>query len=296
MQLAPRDQALLGLLDSTPLTAALVVKASVSFGGEPFRDERRARERLQALARMRLVKDFPLAVVGGGLANYYKLTTEGYRVIRGAEAVLPHRSYFGELTPSRLAHTLDLAEAIVHLQVCAHTHRIRVTQFHRENELLLETGTHRVAPDYHWQLSVAGRMFNVLLELDRSTETLDGYAATSIRTKLLAYEAYQDHVLGLWQRGNCLGDRPAFRVVFLTRSAERALHILALARECARNPDRRLCYAATLDGFLAEADGLRQPIFLDHHGRWQALANPFPASVFQRAPVRIAPFVQPALL
>lgn len=296
MPLAPRDQALLVLLDRTPLTAALVVRASVTFGGEPFRDERRARERLQTLKRARLINDYPLAVVGGGLANYYKLTPEGYRVVRGSEAALPHRSYFGELAPSRLAHTLDLAEAIVHTQVTAHSHRIRVNQFHRENELLLEVGTHRVAPDCHWQLSAVGRVFNVLVELDRGTESLDGHAATSLRTKLLAYEAYQDHVLRLWQQGNCRGDRPAFRVVFLTRSAERALHILALARECARNPDRRLGYAATLDGFLAETDALRQPICLDHHGRWQALVNPYPSAVYQRAPVRIAPFVQPALL
>lgn len=117
MHLAPRDQALLGGLDRTPLTAALVVNASVVWPQidstiEPFRDERRARERLQALAHAPLVKGFSLAVVGGGLGNYYRLTPEGYRVLHGVETPLPHRSFFSELTPSRLAHTLDLAEAI----------------------------------------------------------------------------------------------------------------------------------------------------------------------------------------
>ncbi len=296
MQLAPRDQALLTLLDRTPATAAQIVRASVAFGGEPFRDERRARERLQALARAKLVRDFSLAVAGGGLANYYKLAPEGYRLVRGPDATLPHRSFFAELPPSRLAHTLALAETIVHIQACGHRHRIHLSHFHRENELVLETGSHRVVPDCHVQFAFAGGTFNVLIELDRSTESLDGHAATSIRTKLLAYEAYQDHVLGIWKQARERGERPSFRVTFLTLTAERALHILALARECARNSDRRLCYAATIDGFLAEGNGLRAPIFLDHHGHWQALVNPYSTSHFQRAPVRIAPFVQPAIL
>jgi hypothetical protein len=251
---------------------------------------------MQALSRETIVRSFALAVSGGGLANYYKLTPEGFRIVHGPDAPLPHRSHFAALPPSRLSHTLSLADAIVHVHACAHASRIRLAGFHRENDLVLEVGSHRVVPDCHVQLSVAGRTFNTLFELDRGSETLDGIAATNIRAKLQAYEAYQDYVLGIWKRTGERGARPAFRVTFLTLTAERALHILALARACARNPDRRLCYAATLDGFLSEADALRAPIFLDHHGRWQALANPYPTSAFQRAPVRIPPFVQPSLL
>lgn len=46
------------------------------------------------------------------------------------------------------------------------------------------------------------------------------------------------------------GPRPLFRVAILTNGAERARHILSLARACAHNPGRRLCYAATQDEFL----------------------------------------------
>ena len=296
MHLAPRDQAVLMLLNRTPATTAQMVRASAAFAGEPFRDERRARERLQALAQAKLVRSYSLAVTGGGLANYYRLTPEGYRMVHGPEVPLPHRSFFAELPPSRMAHTLALADAIVHALVCAHLHRIQLTGFHRENELVLSTGVHRVSPDCHVQFATAGRTFNVLVELDRSTESLDSTGATTIRTKLLAYEAYQDHVLALWKRTAQHGPRPAFRVAFLTVSVERANHILALAGECTRNSDRRLCYAAPIDGFLADKDALRTPVFLDHHGRWQSLVDLHPSSAQQRAPVRIAPFVQPALL
>ena len=295
MSLAPRDLALLVLLDRTPATAAQIVKASITFGGEPFRNERRVRERMQALGRTGLVRAFTLAISGGGSANYYKLTAEGYRMVHGADALLPHRSFFAALAPARLMHTLELADLVVHALACAHTRRIKVSSFHRENELLLEVGAHRVAPDCHLQFSAAGRLFNVLFELDRSTESLDSNAATSIRTKLLAYEAYQDHVWGIWKRAGEQGPRPYFRVVFLTMTIERAHHILALARQCARNPDRRLCYADTRESFLTEPDAVRAPIFLDHHGRWQALVNLYPSAHFTRSPVRIAPYVQLAL-
>jgi len=197
MNLVPRDQALLRLLEKTPATAAQILRASVSFDGDAFRDERRVRERLQTLARGKLIHAYPLAVAGGGLANYYKLTAEAYRVLHGPDATLPHRNFFAPLSPSRLFHTLGLADLIVHTLAAAHTARIVITGFHGENELALEIGPHRVCPDCHVQLAAGGKTFNILFELDRSTEPLDSAASTSIRTKLLAYEAYQDYVLGI---------------------------------------------------------------------------------------------------
>jgi len=92
--------------------------------------------------------------------------------------------------------------------------------------------------------------------------------------------------------GNRREARPYFRVVFVTTGIERARHILGLALGCARNRDRRLCYAATLDEYLAETDALRFPLFLDHLGRWQALVNLHPSARFERSAVRINPSVQ----
>ena len=92
-----------------------------------------------------------------------------------------------------------------------------------------------------------------------------------------------------WKRQ--IGDRPRpyFRAVFLTTTAERASHILWLTRECARNHDRHLCYAATQDVFLSSDNPLQSPLFNDHHGHWQALVNLHPSSTFTRTPIRLTP-------
>ncbi len=54
--------------------------------------------------------------------------------------------------------------------------------------------------------------------------------------------------------------------VFLTRSVERAYHILALAADAMPNKPRRLVYAATLENSVPDNNPLRAPIFLDHPG------------------------------
>jgi hypothetical protein len=295
MHLAPRDQALLLLLDRTPATASQILKASATFDGGAFRDERRTRERLQSLGRQKLVHSHSLAVTGGGLANYYTSTAESFRLLHGPDVALPHRSRFAALPPSRLLHSLSLADVIVHVLVAAHNGRMPVTRFHRENELVLEIGPHATSPDCHLQLTTGGRLFNMLFEVDRSTEPLDSPAENSIRTKILAYEAYQEHVLGIWKRGGGQGPRPYFRVVFLTTGIDRAHNILGLAQHCARNRDRKLCYAATFDEFLSQHDALREPLFLDHHGNWRSLVDLHPSASSLRSAVRINPRVQPTL-
>lgn len=74
--LSDRDLAMLRLLDLTPATAMQIRKASVTFGDDPFRDERRVRERLQTLAEVGLVRAFPAGMPGGGVMHYYRLTQE----------------------------------------------------------------------------------------------------------------------------------------------------------------------------------------------------------------------------
>jgi hypothetical protein len=91
-------------------------------------------------------------------------------VVNGSEAALPHRSFFAALSPSRLMHRLSLADLIVQIHVAAHVARTKLTNFHRESEVVLEIGHHRVVPDCHVQFLTAGRYFNVLFEIDRSTE------------------------------------------------------------------------------------------------------------------------------
>lgn len=293
--LSDRDLALIAVLEKTPATSSLLLKASEVFAGDRFLDERRVRERLQALAQARLVRCFPTALASGSVRNVYKLTPEGYRLVRSVDAELPHRSYFDPIAPSRLRHTEILSDVIVHTLVCAHRARVEVTAFHRENELTLSTRAIALMPDCHVQLTFAGRTFNFLFELDLSTESVDSHAFNAVRAKIEAYEAYQDQILLGWKVAGERGIRPAFRVVFLTKSAERAEHILALTYDCAMNRDRRLCLAAPYDAFLGDDQALQEPIFLDHHGEWHALVSAAPTARFQLTPVRLRKPVTPAL-
>jgi hypothetical protein len=290
--LSPRDRDLLLLLDRTPATTPLIVKASTTFTGGSYGNERRARERLQQLSHAGLVRSWKVGQPSGAVTNCYKLTPSGFATLRGEETAPPPRAYFSEIPLSRVEHTLTLAEIIVHTLVSAHRQSVEVAKFHRENELTLAVGQYVQQPDCHFQLSTGGKAFNLLFEIDRSTESVDSFAEQSIRQKLLGYEAYQDMVMQQWRDGGGQGIRPAFRVVFLTVSVQRAYHILSVARELARNPHRRLCYAATYATFLADEKAVCEPLFLDHFGGWQALVNVHPSSTFLREPVRLPTRVQ----
>jgi hypothetical protein len=291
--LSKRDRALLALLEMTPATAAQIRKASVTFGDEPFRDERRVRERLQALASAGFVRSWPAVVVGGGMMHYYKLTTAGFQSLHPDLHEAPPRPLVSEIAPSRFQHALATAEIIVHTLVASHTARVRIAQYHGDGKLTLAAGEYRQQPDCHFQFESDGRTFNVLFEVDNATEPLDSPREQSLRTKLLGYECYQDWVLRGWHEHGRVGERPIFRVVILTKGSKRAEHILWLAKSCARNPDRRLCYTATQDVFLAEPLAVTSPILNDHLGGWQSLINLHPTSRFLREPIRLTPPLAP---
>jgi hypothetical protein len=287
--LSERDLALLGLIEMTPVTAAHVRKASVTFPGEPFRDERRVRERLQTLSEAGFVAGFPAAVSGGGLMHYYRLTSAGYKSLHPESEQLPARPLVSEIAPSRFQHAMATSDVIVHTLVAGHEANVRILKFHGDGRLRLAVGEYRQEPDIHFQFEYGGRLFNVLFEIDNATEPLDSEREQSIKTKLLGYEVYQDWVLRGWKEHGSIGARPYFRVVFLTKGANRANHILWLAQHCARNKDRRLCYAGTQDAYLAEPRAVTAPILNDHHGHWQSLVNLHPSAPFLRAPVRLSP-------
>ena len=114
--------------------------------------------------------------------NYYKLTAAGFASLHGPEPALPPRAYFAEIPLPRLQHTLALAGVIVHTLVGASRHGVSVTKFHRENELTLSVGQYSQQPDFHVQLRYGSRMFNVVFEVDRATESLDSIADQSLRS------------------------------------------------------------------------------------------------------------------
>ncbi len=169
LTLSARDQSLLRLLARTPVTTALLLKASETFDGESFHDERRVRERLQTLAKSRLIRAFPATHGVGGPVNWYKLTAEGFRSVRGAEAALPHRSRFEAIPPSRFQHTQTLAEVIVHSLVAAHRDRCTVPFFQGDGEARIDVLSHTFYPDCFFQFALSGKQFNNYFDIDPST-------------------------------------------------------------------------------------------------------------------------------
>ena len=287
--LSKRDVEVLGLLEMTPATATHIQRASATFSAEPFRDERRVRERMLTLGQAGFVQTFPAAVAGGGLRQYYRLTAAGFRVLHPDDDQVPPRTLLTEISPSRFEHAMATADVVVHTLVSCHAGHVRILQYHGDGQLTLAVGEYRQRPDCHFRLKHAGQVFNLLFEIDNATEPVDSLREQSIRMKLLGYESYQDWVLrGLRDRGR-QGPRPAFRVVFLTRGVNRVNHILWLARYCARNKDRRLVYAAAQDAYLGASRAVTDPLFNDHHGQWRALCDVHPSSAFLRAPIRLAP-------
>lgn len=287
VNLSPRDMSLLRLLSWTPATTALLLRASESFDGGRFLDERRLRERLQSLCEAGVARAWATAQAGGGLQNYYKLTPLGFEMACGTETTQPPRAFFAEVSPSLFAHTFRLADAIVEtLRACV-ARRVTIERFVRENELTFKAGDRQVQPDCFFRLTTSGRSFNLAFEIDNSTASIDAHAVNSIRQKLTTYQAYQELKLSQWHAGKKRWERPRFRVVFLTQSVERAYHILAYAAEATANKSRRLVYAATHNSFVASEDPIRTPIFLDHVGNWQSLIDLHPKAPYAKTPVRL---------
>lgn len=286
---------MLRLLEMTPATATQIRRASVTFPGEPFRDDRRVRERLQALSGAGFTRSVSAGLTGGGLLHHYRLAVNGFRAIHPDSNEPFPRLLSADIAPSRIQHATTTADVIVHTLVSCDLARVKVTQFSGDGRLTLEAGEYCQQPDCHFQLEFAGMFFNLLFEIDNATEPLDSRREQSIRTKILGYETYQDWVLRVWNDNGRPGIRPSFRVILLAKGAERANHILWLAHSLVRNKDRCLVYASTQDQYLGSATPLTHPIFNDHFGQWQALLNPTPTSGFTlRPPIRLRPPVAPS--
>ena len=297
VSLAPRDLSLLRLLSWTPVTTALLFRASDTFDGEKFINERRLRERLQTLSDAGIVRAFTSAQAGGGLQNYYKITPLGFDLRVGADAEHPPRAFFAEVSPSLFVHTLRLAEVIVETLRACHRRRVVIERFIRENELAFTAGDRQVQPDCFFRLTTTDRSFNLAFEIDNSTASIDAHATNSIRQKLMTYQAYQDLLLSQWLAADKKWERPRFRVVFLTQSVERAYHVLTFAAEATATKSRRLVYAAALESYVSDDNSLHAPLFLDHFGNWQSLIDLHPTAAYTKAPVRMTrPVDSPLIL
>ena len=290
VRLKDRDHDVLRLLDRTPATAPLILKASACFA-EPFEDLRRVRERMQSLAAGGGVRSTPLAATSRQAANWYRLTPEGYRLLYGADSMLPHKTFFMPMPPSRQEHALWLAEVIVHTMVSAVQSFVTIADYRRENSVVLSLGAETVKPDGSMQLRTCdGREFNFFIELDNGTEPIRSpQQRETIERKLRFYERLQDGVLATWQRGDRKRPPPRYRVLFFMRSVERKKHLLRAARQFAANPDRRVCLGVLIPEYLSDTNPLRSPLAADHHGRWLGIVSEAYESQFHREPLRLEP-------
>jgi len=286
--LKERDRDILRLLDRTPATAALILKASSAFQ-QPFEDLRRVRERMQALQAGGWVRREGLPLVSRQSATWYRLAAEGFRLLYGHDAPLPHRSFFMPMRPSRAEHTLLLAEVVVHTMVAANDSMLSINDYRRENAVVLTLGKETLKPDGSMQLRTTdGRHFNFFLELDNGTEPVRSKSQReSLQRKVRFYERLQDGAIAAWKRGSRNQPPPRFRVLFFLQSAQRQKHLLSLARNLAGNPDRRLCLGVSLPEYLASSSPLRSPLAVDHFGNWQAIVTEAYEASYLREPMRL---------
>lgn len=123
-----------------------------------------------------------------------------------------------------------------------------------------------------------GRHFNFFVELDNGTEPVRSKQhRQNIQRKIRFYERLQDGALAAWKRGRRDKPPPRYRVLFFLRSRERIEHVLAAARDAARNPDRHLCLGVPLGAYLSDPNPLHAPLALDHHGCWQSTVDQYPS-------------------
>ena len=267
--LTQRDTEILLALDHCPLTATQLLKLSETFEQQRFTSVRSVQDRLQKLRHVDWVRSWPYAMATrGATPEYYKLTLLGYRILYGQSAQPTTKRYFNEVSIANHHHTRCLADFIVHTLVTAHRAAIRMNKFRRDIVLSLQVGSESLIPDCAFELHTAdGQQFNFLVELDNSTERIHSEKdVESWQRKIRLYEQFQD------------GNYPhRFRVLAVTtRSHHRLHHILAMARERARNPRRLLVYAVHLDDYLADPNAILTHGFYNHHGCRVALVPTAP--------------------
>ena len=269
INIGPRDVEMLIALDRTPLTPAQLCRLSETFSA-PFGDEHNLRRRLRLLANAGLVRSWPYAIVNEGRSpRYFKLSRDGYRLVYGADAVLPRRRYFEEISHGHHHHTNALAEVIIQIVTTGFRRGIRLQHFGRENSVRLEANGFTMFPDSVFQLAApCGRRFNFVVELDNGTERVRTQQdVESIERKLRAYDAHQSQFAA--------DDPRRYLVLFVTtRSETRVQNILNRAGEVMSNQQRTVFLACGTNS-LAFADPFDDACFTDHRGLHRTLIPRF---------------------
>jgi hypothetical protein len=251
-----RDLEILAALFKCPLTVEQLRKVSSGFT-LPFQSARRVRRRLHVLVAVGHAQRFRYATSSQGSSPfYYKLTLAGLRLLRGKDAKAPTSGFLKEISIGRHEHTQHLADFVVHTLVAAKKRAVTITDFCGENTVRLDVGGESLFPDCCFRLvDSRGQPFNFVVELDCSTETVRSTKnLENWQRKVRLYQQFQD------------SRQTRFRVlVVTTKSRQRRDHILRVARDEAKNPDRLIFYSTYLPEYLAVVDAIATPCFLDHN-------------------------------
>ena len=135
--LTERDREILAAIDLVPLTVVQLRKLSETFS-RPFTSERRLRERIRQLHEAGWLNRWPYATAGTGAPHFHKLTKLGFALLHGEDALPPTKRAFEPVGLLKQAHTLALADFLVHTFVAAHRLGCRVANVHRENTLKIQ--------------------------------------------------------------------------------------------------------------------------------------------------------------
>jgi hypothetical protein len=162
-----RDVELLTALVMSPLTAAQLLKLSITFTAGPFTSRRTLLDRLQRLRLGGWVRRWPLALArrGGGAPDYYKITHQGLRLLYGEEARPPTKQFFAEVAVAKHFHMYSLADFLVHTALAAHARGFRMIDVHPENTFIAEVNGERLVPDHRFDLmNESGERYRYLIE------------------------------------------------------------------------------------------------------------------------------------
>ena len=259
-KIGTRDVEILTALDRTPLTPAQICRLSEAFTN-PFRDEHNVRRRLRKLTDSGLIRSWPYAIVNEGRSpRYFKLTREGYRLLYGADAAMPRRRYFEEISHGHHHHTNALANVVVQLATSAHRQGVSLQHFARENSVKLEVDGFILYPDCAFQLMTpTGQTFNFVVELDNGTERVrTKHDVESIERKIRGYDAHQSQFAA--------NDSRRYLVLFITtRSDVRLQHMLSLADLVMANRQRTVFVGCGIHA-LQSQNPICDACFVDHRG------------------------------
>lgn len=260
-----RDIDILTALDRCPLTSAQLLLLSETFC-RSFTDEHVLRRRLRQLAAAGLIQRWSYSSTSWGRSpSYSKLTRDGYRTLYGIDCPLPKRRYFEAISPAHHHHTQSLADFIVHTVRLAHRHGWSIANFARENSVRIDVHGMTLYPDACFQIVTPGRAVNFAVELDNGTERVRSQQdVESIERKIRGYDLHTSQFAA--------NDPALYFVLFVTtRSRVRVEHVVQLAMDTMRNPDRSLIYATDLPTYLASSNLLNERVFLDNQGRRRSL-------------------------